>query len=72
MTIHPDRQPLVGPVPQQDNLYVMSAFSTRGLLQIPRSARLLAELLVHGENHLPKITLPARLKAEHWQAKGLD
>lgn len=72
VTIHPDRQPLLGPIPEQDKLYVMSAFSTRGLLQIPRSALLLADLLVHGNNHLPKITLPARLKAEHWQASGLD
>ncbi len=71
VTIHPDRQPLVGPVPQQDNLYVMSAFSTRGLLQIPRSARLLAEFLVKGHDRLPKITVPARLKPEYWQARGL-
>ncbi len=68
-TVHPDREPLCGPVPQLPGLWLMSAFSTRGLLQIPRHAHALAQQLDHQltqpeaplTQFLPAESLPERL-----------
>jgi glycine/D-amino acid oxidase-like deaminating enzyme len=65
-TLHPDRAPLCGPVPEQPGLWLMGAFSTRGLLQIPQHARALAQTLSEAEplsylHHLPEASLPERV-----------
>lgn len=64
-TLHPDREPLCGPVPDQPGLWLMSAFSTRGLLQIPRHVRALAHQLTETKTEqtptLPVESLPERL-----------
>lgn len=44
-----DREPLVGPIPNQPGLWAMSAFSTRGLLLIPWAAQALANALLQGQ-----------------------
>lgn len=44
-----DREPLVGPIPEQPGLWAMSAFSTRGLLLIPWASERLAEALLQGQ-----------------------
>ncbi len=62
-TLHPDRQPLCGPVPGHERLWLMGAFSTRGLLQIPRHARALAQVLraPADPSRLPPDSLPERV-----------
>lgn len=65
-TLHPDRAPLCGPVPEQPGLWLMGAFSTRGLLQIPQHARALANTLSQSQplahaQILPEASLPERV-----------
>ena len=65
-TLPPDRSPLCGPVPGQPGLWLMGAFSTRGLLQIPRHASALAATLSQPRplvqtTALPTDSLPERV-----------
>lgn len=55
-TLYPDREALCGPVPNLPGLWLMGAFSTRGLLQIPRHARALAAQL--GTQHSKQVSYP--------------
>lgn len=73
-TLHPDREPLCGPVPEQEGLWLMSAFSTRGLLQIPRHARALAHTLSDLDlTGLPPESQPERLRHFKFLKKaGID
>ncbi len=63
-----DREPLLGPVPDQPGLWVMAGFSTRGLLLIPTAAQLLTQVLLQrsAEGLIPDWLNSCRLPAEHW------
>ncbi|PIQ24446.1 hypothetical protein COW36_24660 [bacterium (Candidatus Blackallbacteria) CG17_big_fil_post_rev_8_21_14_2_50_48_46] len=62
-----DREPLVGPVPGSQGLFVFSAFATKGLLQMPWLAQALAQILLHQDADFPQIFHSSRLKQELWQ-----
>lgn len=47
-----DREPLVGPLPHENNLLLFTAFSTRGYLQIPRLAQQLAHYMLSGQREI--------------------
>lgn len=66
-TLHPDREALVGAVPGCDRLWVMSAFSTKGLLQIPRAAWQLAQTLQTGKSGISPSISSERFEAGLWQ-----
>ena len=44
-TVSPDHNPLIGPVPEVEGLWVSSGFSGHGVMATPAAARLLADLL---------------------------
>ncbi|HEY52781.1 MAG TPA: FAD-binding oxidoreductase [Caldilineae bacterium] len=44
-TVSPDHNPLIGPVPEVEGLWVSSGFSGHGVMATPAAARLLAELI---------------------------
>jgi glycine/D-amino acid oxidase-like deaminating enzyme len=61
------REPLVGAVPGCHQLYVFSAFATKGLLQIPWLAQALAELLLQERDILPDYFKADRFPLETWR-----
>lgn len=44
-TVSPDHNPLIGPVPDGDGLWVISGFSGHGVMATPAATRLLADLI---------------------------
>ena len=44
-TVSPDHNPLIGPVPEVDGLWISSGFSGHGVMATPAAARLLADLI---------------------------
>lgn len=63
-----DREPLVGPVPGHQGLWVMAGFSTRGLLLIPTAAQVLSDVLI-GSGSAPAWMAAGRLRQEQWQLR---
>jgi glycine/D-amino acid oxidase-like deaminating enzyme len=61
------REPLVGAVPGFHQLYVFSAFATKGLLQIPWLAQALAELLLQDRDRIPDYFKAGRFPLESWR-----
>lgn len=63
-----DREPLVGPVPDQPGLWVMAGFSTRGLLLIPTAAQLLTQVLLQSSTAslIPDWMNSHRLPTQQW------
>lgn len=49
----PHREPLVGKIPNTEGLYILSAFATKGWLQIPYSALQLARLITSQPSQIP-------------------
>lgn len=62
-----DREPLVGPVPGQNHLFVFAAFATKGLLQIPWLAAQLAQQLMGHALNLPTAFNSQRLASVCWR-----
>lgn len=65
-----DREPVVGPVPNQPGLWVMSGFSTRGLLLIPTAAETLAKEALCGELSVPAWMRPERFEPGCWDLRA--
>ncbi|PKL78338.1 MAG: hypothetical protein CVV27_03445 [Candidatus Melainabacteria bacterium HGW-Melainabacteria-1] len=61
-----DREPLVGAVPGQPGLWLLGAFATRGLLQIPTAAEALAQELLRAEVWIPEAMRAERFDAALW------
>ncbi|MEE2961629.1 MAG: FAD-dependent oxidoreductase [Myxococcota bacterium] len=62
LTAPPDRSPVVGPVPEMRNLFILSAFASKGTLWIPWTAKKLSKLLTRHDNQIPKSLSVSRLK----------
>jgi len=62
-----DYQPLVGPIPEIERLYVMGGFGGTGLFSVPHHARSLASLLLGGRDELPELSRPDRMNADKWR-----
>ena len=48
--VTPDHQPLLGPVPEHDGLWIAAGFSGHGFMVAPAIGRILAEALLTGRN----------------------
>lgn len=64
-----DRQPLVGPVPEQPHLFVCSALASKGLLLGPYLADHLAEEITTGNNIVPSWARSTR--SSDWSSKRI-
>jgi len=49
-TVSPDHNPLIGPAPRVDNLWISSGFSGHGVMAAPGAARLLADLITETQS----------------------
>lgn len=66
LVCHPDRQPLVGPVPGHPNLWLFTAFGAKALLFVPYLAELLAAEMRQATTRIPAWARPeGRISAEH-------
>lgn len=65
-----DREPLVGPVPGQSDLFVFAAFASKGLLQIPWLAAQLARHFMGHTLDLPMNFHSQRLDSAYWRFCG--
>lgn len=66
----PDRDPIAGPIPNQENLFILGALGSKGLLWAPSLAQSLAAdiLAPHTPHHaIPERASSARIDAAHWQ-----
>lgn len=62
-----DHQPLVGPVPELDDVHVLTAFGSKGLLHIPHHATRLADWLAGSDETLPELADARRMNASTWR-----
>ena len=62
----PERQPLVGPVPGSEGLFVLGGFASRGLQWIPWAAHTLSEHLRGQPLDIPETIASSRLSHEFW------
>jgi glycine/D-amino acid oxidase-like deaminating enzyme len=63
MDLLPDLQPVIGRVPEVENVYVSTGFSGHGYMYGPGACRALAELIVDGESSIDLQSYrPGRLK----------
>lgn len=61
-----DHQPLVGPVPELDDLHVFGAFGSKGLLRIPHHADQFARDLLDKPASVPELSNTTRMGADKW------
>ena len=62
----PERQPLVGPVPGSEGLFVLGGFASRGLQWIPWAADQLSKHLQGQPLNIPETIASNRLSPEFW------
>jgi glycine/D-amino acid oxidase-like deaminating enzyme len=67
--ISPEKQPLVGSVPNHPGLFTLGGFASRGLQWAPYCAHQLAKHLVGEPLALPETILNERLTSEAWTLK---
>lgn len=64
--VQSQREPVVGAVPGSPQLFVFSAFATKGLLQMPWLAQALSRLILGGSDPIPQAFQAERFPLASW------